>query len=78
MATYCYKCPECSGRHDYEIPMRDVDSHKEVCPEDGTEMIRIIAGNTTVIFLGPGFASNDHVARPNVGRNSSNQNRYSV
>lgn len=73
MPKYIYKC-EC-GATEVEHSIADCD--KEIrCTPNGHVMHRVPSVPET-FFFGPGFASTDHIARANVGRNPSNQNRYS-
>lgn len=79
MLTYVYRCRD-QRLHLKEISIEmkhGMTEEPEVsCPVCGSVMRRVIF-KPEVHFIGPGFASTDHVARPNAGRNPSNQNRYS-
>lgn len=77
MPVYNYQCPdeicECGevelthSMSDCDVPHYCLNGH----------LMRRVVGSPEVFFHGPGFASTDHVARANIGRNPSNQNRYS-
>lgn len=74
MPKYDYKCP---NGHTIEIvhPITECDNER-TCLTCGAKLHRVPAVRETY-FWGPGFASTDHIARANVGRNPSNTNRYS-
>lgn len=80
MPRYDYKCSACGAEEEIKHPVKDCDQRVNLpcsdCECTGS-MHRVIKTVPTVAFLGPGFASNDHVARANVGRNPNNQTRYS-
>lgn len=80
MPKYDYKCPECGHEEEIEHSMEEC-SLDRVCVDircsNPAVMHRVLRKAPTAVFLGPGFACNDSVARPNVGRNPSNQNRHS-
>lgn len=74
MPVYQYKCAADDEIFDLTHSMKDCDvPHYCRC---GAPARRVIA-SVEAFFLGPGFSCTDHVARPNVGRNPSNQNRHS-
>lgn len=77
MPKYDYKCPECGAEEEIEhsISLCDETWYCPVC--ETIIMSRVLRKAPTAVFLGPGFACNDGVARPNVGRNPHNQNRHS-
>lgn len=77
MPKYDYTCDAYTD-HDFELehPMADCDT-LHCCPSCDAPATRVIRKAPTAVFLGPGFACNDSVARPNVGRNPHNQNRHS-
>lgn len=79
MPKYDYACENkltCGWDGEVTHPVAACDDD-HCCPVCGCLSHRVIKTVPTVAFLGPGFASNDHVARANVGRNPSNQTRYS-
>lgn len=80
MPTYTYRCPNCEREEDITHSIADCVADWD-CPVcwDMPAMHRVIKAATApqAFFFGPGWASTDHVARPNVGRNPSNQNRFS-
>lgn len=75
MPKYDYRC-DCGYEKEWSHSVAACDLNW-YCPECGTVMHRVIKKAPVAVFLGPGFACNDGVARGNVGRNPHNQNRYS-
>jgi putative FmdB family regulatory protein len=74
MPTYQYKCAADDEIFDLVHSMADCDvPHYCRC---GAPARRVIA-SVEAFFWGPDFSSGSQVARANVGRNPSNQTRYS-
>jgi putative FmdB family regulatory protein len=77
MPKYDYCC-DTNFDHTFELEHSIADCDRvQTCPDCGDMAHRVIRSIPTAIFLGPGWACTDNVARPNVGRNPNNQNRYS-
>lgn len=79
MPKYDYKCSLCGFEEEITHTMAECDKVYPClrCELPNVRMHRVLRKAPTAVFLGPGFACNDSVARPNVGRNPSNQNRHS-
>lgn len=75
MPKYDYRCED-HGTFELDHPIAD-RGLRMFCPQCGQCSKAVIRKAPTAVFLGPGFACNDGVARGNVGRNPHNQNRYS-
>lgn len=75
MPKYNYLCETCGERiDDWEHPISECDE-PHLC-SDGHDMHRVPAFREA-FFWGPDFSCNSSVALANVGRNPTNQNRYS-
>lgn len=74
MPAYQYKC---ENDHETELTHSIAECDAEHrCPQCDAMMSRVPAFREA-FFFGPDFSCNSHVARANIGRNPSNQNRYS-
>lgn len=79
MPTYDYACDnKLTCGHEFELthPI-GACSNDYYCDVCGNPAHRVLRSAPTAVFLGPGFACNDGVAKPNIGRNPNNGNRYS-